>query len=169
MIRPLANAMTAAALILCCAHSTTFAEGDGSPLHDKMEQMGKALHAVTKQLGDSSKKETTLALIAKLRTNAAAARELTPTKVKTIPEKNRAEFMADYKAAMDDLISQIDRLAIAVKENKPEAQQAALKEIGETKQDSHVTYRSKQKEHSTESSPGEKRNGEHSSKEREDD
>lgn len=138
----LASALIGASLFMS-GIAPALAEAD---LGDKMEQMGKALGAIKRQVGDPTKKDASLALIAKLRSATVAAREMAPKKARTVAEDKRAEFIADYKAAMDDLIKQIDRLAAAVKDNKPEAQQAALKEIEDSKSDGHVTYRTKHSE-----------------------
>ena len=136
------------------------AEEDSS-LGDKMEQMEKVLGVLKRQINNGSRKDTSLALVAKLKSAATAARGMVPQKARTIPQDKRAEFIDDYKAAIDDLIGQMDKLAAAVKDGNAEAQQAALKEIDTAKSDGHVTYRTKQSEddESSEGGKGRKRAG----------
>ena len=117
-----------------------------SPLGDKMEQMGRAFGQLKKQIGDAGKKDASLALVTKIKENAVAARSMVPPKAKTVPDTDRAEFISDYQAAMDDLISQLDKLATAVRDGKTEDQQKLLKSIEQSEQDSHVTYRKKHKD-----------------------
>lgn len=128
--------------IFAALPSAAIAEED-SPLKEKMEAMGHNLKAIQNQMADPSKKDSTLALIAKMKGNAAAAREYTPPMAKGIPEKDRPQFQKDYKLAMSDLIEQIGSLDKAVRDGKLEDAKTIIKDILESKRDGHSTFMDK--------------------------
>jgi len=122
--------------------NVAFAEDD-SPVGDKMEAMGHALQAIQKQVTNPAQKDSTLALIFKMKKNAVAAKNFAPPMAKTVPEKNRDQFVQDYKTTMDELIEEIDSLDKAVRSGKQDEAQTIIKYILGTKREGHSMYTNK--------------------------
>lgn len=88
---------------------------DKTELGKAMDKMGKALRALKKQVADPAKNASSLQLAEGMRSAALASADLTPAKAQDLPEADRAQFEADYKAGMKDLLGAIDDLAAALK------------------------------------------------------
>lgn len=128
-----------AAVLLAVTPSISIAE-EHTPLEDQMSAMNKAFKTLKKQAEDASKKDASLELIATMKKSAAASKDLAPAKAKDVPEKDRAKFVEDYKAAMDQLIAGIDKLEKAVKAGDGAAAKAAIDDLNKQKGDGHKKF-----------------------------
>src|SRR5690349_20810384 len=69
-------------------------------LSKKMEKMNGAFRKLRRQATDATKNADSLEQVAILKEYAAAAAKLEPAKAATIPEADRAKWVADYRAEM---------------------------------------------------------------------
>jgi len=122
---------------------TSFAEHEHTPLGEKMEAMAHALKDLKPLLGDATKKDAALASIAKAKESATAARDLEPAKTKDIPEADRAKFIEGYKKSIDGVIATLDKLAVAVKNDKTGEEAAIYAQLGDEKRRGHASYMKK--------------------------
>ena len=152
------------ALLLPCF---SFSRAEDTPLEKRMGAISHDFKEIQKQIADPAQKDSTLALIVKVKANAMASGTLQPSMIKNVPEPDRAKFLTDFKSAIDELVLQIGSLEKAVQEgNIPEAQ-TALKDIQETKKEGHSSFTQKKKrgmgghdEHGSQPAPGENRSHE---------
>src|SRR5882762_5822920 len=78
-----------------------------------MEKMSGAFRRVRKQMADPSKNADSLGQVAIMKTQAEAAKKLTPAFTEDQPADKRPQFIADYKKSMDDLAAEIGKLEAA--------------------------------------------------------
>ncbi len=140
MTAKFATILCAAATVLVCAPRASFADEKKTPLEEQMSTMNKSFKTLKKQLGDPSKKDSSLELIAAIKKAAHASKDLEPAKAKDVPEKDRAKFITDYKAAMDKLVTGFDTLEKAVKADNADGAKAALEDLTKQKGDGHKQF-----------------------------
>ena len=105
-----------------------------------MERMNKAYKILKKQVADPSKKEANLEAISSLKKNAADSAGGVPEKIESIPQADRAKFIEQYKAAISELVGQIEKLEKALREDRFQDAQKELDEIGKLKREGHSAF-----------------------------
>jgi soluble cytochrome b562 len=112
----------------------------GTELGSDMKAMGKNLKQLKGQIADATKQQSTVDLLESAKKNADAAKKLTPSKAKDVPEADRAKFVTDYQAAIDKLIGQLGKIEDAVKAGKYDDAQKLFGEIGMIKREGHEKF-----------------------------
>ena len=123
----LALFVTAAlSLNLACA-----AEED-TPLAKQMKTMNKSLRTLKRQVGDGSKKEENLELLATIKKTLAASAELEPTKTKDVPAGEKDAYLEKYKKELSELGKSFEEVEAALKK--------AFDKISEQKEKGHKDF-----------------------------
>lgn len=117
-----------------------------TPLEEKMSAMGKTFKKLRAQIGDASKNEDSLKLVASLRENAEAAAKLEPAKKADLPAADQAKFQADYVAGMKALVADIARLEDSLKAGNNEEAKLLLEKLNSDQKDGHKEFRKKKPE-----------------------
>ena len=120
--------------------SITTLRADDSPLEESMETIGKSFKTIQKQLPDPAQKDSTLALIAKMKKATSKARAETPQSINKIPAKDRPEFLTDYQSSIDELLGFITDLDKAVQANDLPTANKVVTHILESKREGHSTF-----------------------------
>lgn len=129
------------ALLAAAALSVpAFAEED-TPLGKEMEKVGKALKGVNRSLADASAKDANLAKIAEIKEALTKALDLEPAKAKDVPAADKAKFIADYKAAMQETIKGVDELKAAVEAGKTDDAKKVMEKLGGQKKEGHKQFK----------------------------
>jgi soluble cytochrome b562 len=113
-------------------------EKGASPLEDEMIAANKALKTLKTQITDASKNSSSLQLIAEMEKHFLAAKEMEPARAKK--DANKAKFLADYRKAMVNLMSEMLKLESAVVDGKNDEAGAILKNLNKVKADGHDKF-----------------------------
>src|SRR3982750_2435548 len=81
-------------------------EKGATPLEDEMIAANKALKTLKSQITDASKNKESLKLIDEMQKHFVAAKGMEPARAKKTSEGERAKFLADYRKAMVNLMSE---------------------------------------------------------------
>jgi soluble cytochrome b562 len=127
-------------LAIAAVLALTFNVRAGTELGNDMKAMGKNLKQIKGQLADATKQQSTVDLLESAKKNADAAKKLTPSKAKDVPEADRAKFVTDYQAAIDKLIGQLGKIEDAVKAGKYDDAQKLYGELGMIKREGHEKF-----------------------------
>lgn len=114
-------------------------------LTQKMDRMSAAFRKLRRQAADPAKNADSLAQVAILRETAEASAKLEPAMVATIPAERRAQFLAGYRAKMDELITAIGRLETALKANENEAAVKIIADLSALQKSGHKDYQAEDK------------------------
>ena len=114
-------------------------------LSKKMEKMNGAFRKLRRQATDATKNADSLELVAILKEYAAAAAKLEPAKAATIPEADRAKWVANYRAEMKKALELIDKLEAALKAGQNEEAGKLVNEINAQQRAGHKEYRAEEK------------------------
>src|SRR3954468_8216526 len=87
-------------------------EKGATPVEDELIADNKALKTLKTQITDASKNASSLQLIGEMEKHFLAAKEMEPARAKK--EANKAKFVADYRKAMINLMSEVLKLEAAV-------------------------------------------------------
>ncbi len=117
-----------------------FAEED-TPLGKEMEKIGKALKGVNRDLADATKKADNVKKVDDAKAACAAAAKLDPAKTKDVPAAEKAKFVADYKASMQEMGKQLDTLKAALEAGKADDAKAALDKLNAGKKEGHKKFK----------------------------
>jgi soluble cytochrome b562 len=109
-------------------------------LEREMEILNKAYKTIKKQVGDPAQKASTLEAVGRMKKAAIASGEGVPEMAREIPEAGRAKFLEDYKAAIAELVGQIDKLETAVSEGRLDDAAKELDAINESKRTGHSEF-----------------------------
>ena len=133
-----------ASLLLAVAFAATqifAADEPETELGEHMEKLSGAYRRLGRQIGDATKNEDSLALVATIRAQATEARKLTPELTAEKPEPDRPKFVADFRKGIDGLLAVVDQLEAALKagDNKTAAELVAKMKTHQN--DSHKIFR----------------------------
>jgi hypothetical protein len=132
----------------CLFGPASFAEDKRNPdqteLGSRMEQINTAWRRLRRQVNDSGQNTASIALIAKIREAAKGTEQMSPVKALEIPEAKRAQFQADYAAAMEKFFSQIDKLEQALKVGDNVAAGKIVVAISDFQREAHKEFRKEQ-------------------------
>lgn len=117
-----------------------FAEDD-TPLGKEMEKVSKALKVVNRNLADPAQKDANLAKIADAKTALDAALKYEPAMTKSVPAAEKAKFLADYKAAMEQTGKSLEELKAAVTAGNTDAAAKAMEKLNSEKKEGHKKFK----------------------------
>ena len=134
-IKTVLTLLTALALSV----NLTFAE-DETALGKEMKTMNKSLRTLKRQVGDTTKKDENLQLLATIKKTIEESAKLEPAKAKDVPAAEKAAYIEKYKKQIADLGKSFDEVEAAVKADKPEEAKKAFEKIGEEKEKGHKDF-----------------------------
>ncbi len=129
-----AMALTLAAS-LCLRADTPLGE-QMDKMKDSMKALGKALESPV----DANKGQYTN-LAGDFVTAATAAKKLDPEKTDTLPEADRAKFLAEYHKSMDKLISHAEKLKKHLAAGHWDNARKEIKLLGDARKAGHKEFR----------------------------
>jgi hypothetical protein len=110
-----------------------------------MAKMNDAFRTLRRQASDASKNAESLELVVALRDRAKASLELEPAKAASIPEADRAKWIADYRAGMRETVALMEKLEAAFRANQNEEAVKLIAEINSQQRAGHKEFRPEQK------------------------
>ena len=111
-----------------------------SPLEDEMTAANTALKTLKAQITDASKNKESLKLIDEMQKHFVAAKGMEPARAKKVSEAERPKFLADYRKAMVNLMSEMLKLETAVVDGKNDEAGTILKNLNKIKSDGHDKF-----------------------------
>ena len=118
------------------------AADDDTPLGKEMEKLSKALKAVNRNLTDAAQKDANLAKIAEAKAACAAAVKFDPAKTKDVPAGDKAKFVTEFKASMEEVGKNLDALKAAIAGGKMDDAKALMEKLNGQKKDGHKKFKS---------------------------
>jgi soluble cytochrome b562 len=114
-----------------------------TPLGEQMEKMKTEMKALRTALEapNEARKDQYVKRAQNFHAAAVAARKFDPDKTKTLPEAERAGFVASYHKAMDKLIKNSKELENMLAAGNWEAANRQLKEMGREQKAGHKEFR----------------------------
>ena len=125
---------------LAISLTTTARAEEDTPLAKEMSAMNKSLRMLKRQMGDSSKKDENLGIVAKIKGNITAAMKLLPAKTKDVPEAEKTAYLEKYKAQLTDLNKTFEAIEAALKAGKVDDARAAFDKLSDQKEKGHKDF-----------------------------
>lgn len=116
------------------------AEEEDTPLAKEMSVMNKSYRALKKQIGDVTKKDSSIELVQAMKKSAVAGKDYSPAKAKEVPENDKAKFAEGYKASVDGLIAHFDKIEKALVAGNNEEAKTLFNEINAMKRKGHEEF-----------------------------
>ncbi len=140
---PFVAADTTAAQAPSAAPAAAPAGGEekDTELEGKMHAVGKAYRKLKKQVADPSQNASSLQLLATMQDGIKASFDLTPAKEADIPDAQKAQFNADYKAGLKDMQDLLAKLGDALSANKNDEAAKIVADIDALQKKSHKSFR----------------------------
>ena len=115
-------------------------QDEASAVAVHMKAINQGLRELRRQLNDSDNTKANLALIAEVKKHLLGARKEEPSKTMDLAESEREQFLKAYRALLDEVISTMDRLEEAVKEERPGDAEALVKQLNDLKKEGHGKF-----------------------------
>ena len=128
-------------LLVACAFVVPAISEEDTPLSKEMDKLNKAIKFVKRNLADAAKKDATLEKLADAKGACGAAVKFEPAKTKEIPEADRAKFVSDFKAGMEEVGKKLDALKAAVETGKTDEARAILDKLDSGKKEGHKKFK----------------------------
>jgi len=127
-------------LVIAALLTPGFAEEEDTPLAQEMSKVSKALKVINRSIADPAAKDANLAKVAEAKASAEKALTMEPSMTKDVPEAEKAKFIEDYKAAMNEMIKGLDELKVAVESGKAEDVTKVMEKLNSGKKDGHKKF-----------------------------
>jgi soluble cytochrome b562 len=105
-----------------------------------MEEIEKEMTALRKSLKKTEENAASAKSVESIKHHAMECIALIPAMAKDIPEPQRAKFSADYKKDMEVFVTEVDKLAAAVKAGKNDEAQEIHKNLKKLEDTGHEKY-----------------------------
>lgn len=119
---------------------------DHTELGDHMEKVAKAFKLLRRQVSDASQNDSSLALVAKMRTELNAAALLKPAKEADLPPDQQAQFQAKFQDAMKEFLGNLDKLSDLLKAGDNAGAAEQVKKLGGLERQDHKQFRKPKKD-----------------------
>jgi len=110
-------------------------------LSEKMEKLNGAYRRLKRQIADPAKNESSLALIATIKTQTEASLAYKPEFTAEQPAADQAKFVERYQAEMKKMIELVGKLETSVKAGKNDEAAKAIAELDAQQKSSHKEFR----------------------------
>jgi soluble cytochrome b562 len=114
-------------------------------LSKQMDKMNGAFRKLRRQAADATKNADSIEQVAILREYAAASAKLEPAKAATLPEADRAKWVADYREKIAELSATIEKLDAAFKAGNNEEAAKIVADLNTQQRAGHKEYRTEEK------------------------
>ena len=123
------------------ANSHEDGEHHHTALEDEMSAMNKAWRSIRRQIKDSSKNESTLALVAKVKKAAQESTKLTPIRAGDFSGDEKKKFMEGYQKAMKRTTGLISQLEAALESGDNAGAEEIVAKINDARKHGHEKYK----------------------------
>ena len=106
-----------------------------------MSAMNKAWRSIRRQIKDSSKNESTLALVAKVKKAAQESTKLTPIRAGDFSGDEKKKFMEGYQRAMKRTTGLISQLEAALESDDNAGGEEIVAKINDARKHGHEKYK----------------------------
>jgi cytochrome c556 len=135
----------AASIVIAASLATAVsahAQDDGpkTPLAKEMGGMAHDMRTLHGMVADPTQKDAAVALVKDMITHATNAKGYQPKKTDSIPPADRAQFVADYKTAIDGLIADLQKLQDDISSGDTTDATTLLAKISQDKRDGHKKF-----------------------------
>ena len=120
-------------------------KGPETQLGQSMDKLNGAFRTLRRQVADASKNAESLALVATIRTEAVAAKKEIPLKAADIPAAERTAYVTKYQNGIDDLVTLIGRLELALKANDNAGAEKLVADMASAQKAGHDEFRKKKR------------------------
>lgn len=111
-----------------------------SPLEHEMKTIGAKVKALSKQIADKTQKESSLQLVAAIKSAAEKSKTLAPSKSKDIAQAERDAFMADYRKQLDRFGAELAKIETALKGDNFAQAETLFNGLKEIKREGHEKF-----------------------------
>ena len=111
-----------------------------TPLAIEMGGISKDFRALRKIVNDPAQKDAALALAKDMEAHATKAKTFQPAKTKQIAPADQAQFVTDYKTAIDGLIADFQKLEQAISDGRTADAAALLDKLQQDKRSGHKKF-----------------------------
>lgn len=129
-----------AAAIAAPARAADEKKASDTPLGKAMDDLGKAVKALRKSVKDKAKNEESLKLVDVAEKASIESKKYPPAMLEKVPEAKKAEVMAGYLKAMDDVIAELAKLKQQLKDGKNEDAVETVKNLKTIEEEGHEKY-----------------------------
>lgn len=142
--------LTCTALLLACSPALRAAEAMAPKAEEKTTELGeqmskinKAFNALRKkeQIGDATKNDASLALIATINAGLQASLKLKPETTAEKPAAEQAAYVEKYQAEMKKMIELVGKVEAALKAGNNEQATALIAEVQTQQRADHKDFR----------------------------
>ena len=109
-------------------------------LAKQMEVIDQGMKKLRRSLRQKEQNAQSLELITQMQAAALACKAQTPVMTPTIPEAQRAKWLADYRKQMAQLLSEITNMEVALLDGDNEKAQQIHKKLGEMEDAGHEKF-----------------------------
>jgi soluble cytochrome b562 len=107
---------------------------------DHMKAINRGFKELRRQLADPGSTQANLTLISELKERVKGARKGEPSMTSGLAESERGPFLEAYRSVLDEVIGTLDKLGVAVKENRLEEASTLVKQLNELKKKGHNKF-----------------------------
>ena len=113
---------------------------DDTELAKHMEEMQDNLKKLRKSVKSAEENTASLETLAKVQAAAVASKVLVPAKAATVPEADRAKFVAGYRKDMVALLEQLGKIEVALLDNENAKAEELFKALKGIEEAGHEKY-----------------------------
>jgi soluble cytochrome b562 len=128
------------ATVLATAALALPAFAEDTPLTEEMEKLSKTLKSIGRAAKEGNVPKDLAAKVDDAKKACEAGLKFEPAKTTEIPAAEKAKFLADYKASMQETIKTLDELKVAIEAGKTEDVNKALEKLNMQKKDGHKKF-----------------------------
>lgn len=128
------------ALLVIAATGSLYAEAD-SALENQMKILARGNRQLSQQVADPAQQQSTITLIENLKKAALDSKALEPRKTSEIPEAKRAQFLADFRTELDELMDSFNQIEEAVKTGQYDRAKSLLATVNTIKKEGHGEFK----------------------------
>jgi hypothetical protein len=121
-------------------------DDEKTELGTRMHTMGKALRKLKKQVADPALNASSLQLLATMQAAANESLDFTPAKAADLPEGQRAQFIADFKAGIKAMQDKFSKLSDALTAGKNGDAVTIMADIEALEKKDHKEFRKPKKD-----------------------
>ena len=124
----------------CAADEKKGEKGEDTELQKQMEVIEAGMKKLRKSLRSADDNAESLKTIADIKKAAVASKDQVPAMASTLPEAERAKFVAAYKKDMEAFIAEVDKMEASVKAGKNDEAAEVHKKLKELEDAGHEKY-----------------------------
>ena len=128
------------AVVLSMGIALGLAQDESSTVASQMKAINKNFRELRRQLKDPAMKEANLALIQDVKMNLKKAKNGEPSKTASLPQSERGPFLDAYRALLDEVISNVEKLEQAVNDDQWDQAEALVEKLNEQKKLGHSKF-----------------------------